>query len=98
MKSKKVNIYKEGIKMDKLPFCNKTTDYATMGKKGNMIYWDAIDDLCERFTQDLLIFSVPEVDLDDDTILSLQNQIRDFAVELLEKESAARFPYIDENY
>lgn len=84
--------------MDKLPFRNKTTDYATMGKKGNVIYWDAIDDLCENFTQELLNFSVPEVDVDDDDILYLKNEIRDFAVKFLEKESAAKFPYVDENY
>lgn len=84
--------------MDKLPFRNKTTDYATMGKKGNMIYWDAIDDLCERFTRELVGFSVPEVELDDDSILYLQNEIRDFAIEFIEKKSDAKFPYVDENY
>ncbi len=84
--------------MDKLPFRNKTTDYATMGKKGNVIYWDAIDDLCEKFTQDLFDFSVPEVDVDDDDILYLKNEIRDFAVKLLEKESAAKFPFVDEDF
>ena len=84
--------------MDKLPFRNKITDYATMGKKGNVRYWDAIDDLCENFTRDLLDFSVPEADVDDDHILYLKNEIRDFAVQLLEKESEARFPFVDENY
>lgn len=84
--------------MCKLPFRNKTKDYATMGKKGNMIYWDAIDNICEKFTQDLLEFSVPAIDWDDDDVLALQNKIRDFAIELLETESEARFPYVDENY
>lgn len=84
--------------MSKLPFRNKTTDYATMGKKGNIVYWDAIDDLCEKFTRELIGLSVPEVDLDDDSIFYLQNNIRDFAVEFIEKESAAHFPYVDENY
>ena len=84
--------------MDKLPFRNKTTDYATMGKKGNVIYWDAIDDLCERFTRELLDFSVPETDVDDDDILYWKNEIRDFAVEFLEKESEARFPFVDEDF
>lgn len=84
--------------MSKLPFRNKTTDYATMGKKGNMVYWDAIDDLCEQFTRDLVGFSVPEVEMDDNNILYLQNEIRDLAIKFLEKESKARFPYVDENY
>lgn len=84
--------------MDKLPFRNKTTDYATMGKKGNVIYWDAIDDLCEQFTRDLLDFSVPEVDVNDDDVLYLQNEIRDFAVKFLEKESVAKFPFVDEDF
>lgn len=84
--------------MEKLPFRNKTTDYATMGKKGNVIYWDAIDDLCGQFTRDLLDFSVPEVDVDDDDVLYLQNEIRDFAVKFLEKESEAKFPFVDEDF
>lgn len=84
--------------MDKLPFRNKTTDYATMGKKGNVIYWDAIDDICEKFTQDLFDFSVPAVNWEDEDILHFQNKIRDFAIKLLEEESAARFPYINEEY
>lgn len=84
--------------MDKLPFRNKTTDYATMGKKGNVMYWDAIDDLCEQFTRDLVDFSVPKVEMDDDDILYLQNEIRDFAIKFVEEKSAAKFPYVDENY
>ena len=81
-----------------MEFCNKPTDYATIGKKGNMMYWDAIDDLCENFTRELLDFSVPDVDIDDDDILYWKNEIRDFAVEFLERESKARFPFVDENY
>lgn len=81
-----------------MEFRNKTTDYATMGKKGNAVYWDAIDDLCERFTRELLDFSVPEVEVNDDDVLYLKNEIRDFAVELLERDSEARFPFVDEDF
>ena len=84
--------------MDKLPFRNKITDYATMGKKGNVIYWDAIDDLCERFTRELIDFSVPDANVNDDEILYWKNEIRDFAVEFLQRESEARFPFVDENF
>ena len=77
---------------------DKVAEYVTMSKKGNVVYWDAIDDLCERFTQDLLNFSVPYVDFDEDDVLYWKNEIRDFAVKLLEKESAAKFPFVDEDF
>ena len=69
-----------------------------MNKKHNMAYWDEIDNLCEKFTRELVEFSVPEVNLNDDDILYLQNEIRDFAVQFLEAHSEARFPFVDENY
>ncbi len=81
-----------------MKFHNKVSDYATMGKKGNVMYWDAIDDLCENFTRDLLAFSVPGINVGNDDILYLQNEIRDFAVKFLEKESGAKFPFIDEDF
>ena len=84
--------------MSNLEFRNKTTDYATMGKKGNVIYWDAIDDLCEKFTLELLDFSVPKLDIDDDDVLYWKNEIRDFAVQFLESHSDARFPFVDEDF
>ena len=77
---------------------DKVAEYVTMSKKGNVMYWDAIDDLCEKFTQDLLDFSVPEVEINDDDVLYLKNEIRDFAVSLLEKESVAKFPFVDEDF
>jgi hypothetical protein len=84
--------------MDKLPFYNDITGYAVLGKKGNMMYWDAIDDLCEKFTLELLDFSVPKLDIDEDDVLYWKNEIRDFAVQFLESHSDARFPFVDENY
>ena len=81
-----------------MEFRNKVSDYAIMSKKGNMAYWDAIDDLCEDFARELCNFSVPEVDIDDDEILYIANEIRDFAVKFIEKRSEAKFPFVDENY
>lgn len=74
------------------------TQTVQMDKKANMWYWDEIDNICEKFTRELLSFSMPEIDINDDDILYLQNEIRDFAVELVEANSKARFPYVDENY
>ena len=86
--------------MDKLPFRVKTTDYATMGKKGNMIYWDAIDDLAENYVRQLIELSTQRVSIceDDDIIMDLGKRIAEFATNLLTEEISAEFPYIDENY
>ena len=84
--------------MDKLPFRNKTSDYATMSKKGNMIYWDAIDDWAENYVRSLMDFSTKQVDLDDDVSMDVAKRIAEFATNLLTEECGAEFPYIDENY
>ena len=87
--------------MDKLPFRTKTTDYATMGKKGNMIYWDAIDELTENYVRQLIEFSTQRVSIyeeDDDTIMELGKEITEFATNLLTERIRAEFPYVDENY
>ena len=89
--------------MSKLPFRNKTTDYATMGKKGNVIYWDAIDNLTEEYVRQLLEFSLTplKVDMDedeDDVFMDISKEITELAVKLLEERFSANFPYVDENY
>ena len=84
--------------MSKLPFHNKTTDYATTSKKGNIIYWDAIDNLTEEYVRNMLEMSVPNIVLEYDDILALGKEITDFVVEHLEKEVGANFPYVDESY
>lgn len=47
--------------MDKLPFRNKTSHYATMGKKGNMAYWDAIDAVSEEYVRQIIEFGIREL-------------------------------------
>lgn len=87
--------------MDKLPFRVKTSDYATMGKKGNMIYWDAIDELTENYVRQLIEFSTQRVSIyedDDDTVMELGKEITEFATNLLTERICAEFPYVDENY
>lgn len=84
--------------MDKLPFRNKTSDYATMGKKGNMVYWDAIDDWTENYVRSLMDFSTKQIELDDDAAMDIAKRITEFATNLLTEEYGAEFPYVDENY
>ena len=89
--------------MDKLPFRNKTKDYATMGKKGNMIYWDAIDAVSEHYVEDIINFStkditIPEHMTEDDVILEVGKEVTEFIVNYLEKHFGAEFPVVDENY
>lgn len=84
--------------MDKLPFRVKTSDYATMSKKGNMVYWDAIDGWTENYVKSLMDFSTKQVELDDDVAMDMAKRITEFATNLLTKECGAEFPYVDENY
>lgn len=76
-----------------------------MSKKGNMAYWDAIDNLATDYTQKLIECSTKPVKLgdgfvldDDDAILEISKQITEFATKLLESQYGAEFPYVDENY
>ena len=89
--------------MDKLPFRNKTRDYATMGKKGNMIYWDAIDGASEEYVRNIIEFSVKQIKIpehmtEDDMLLEVGKEVTECVVKYLEQHFGAEFPYVDENY
>ena len=89
--------------MSKLPFRNKTTDYATMGKKGNMIYWDAIDNVSEEYVRQIISLSLKELKIpshmtEDDVILEVGKRATECVVEYLEEAYEAEYPYVDENY
>ena len=82
-------------------FRNKTSDYATMSKKGNMAYWDAIDELTEEYVRNLIEYSTEKTSLyedDDDEIMDLAKEVTEFATKLLAERISAEFPYVDENY
>ena len=85
-----------------MDFYNKLSSCATVSKKGNLSYWDAIDELTEEYVRNLLAFSNPEVQIDeedeDDIVLELGKEITEFATKLLEERLNAEFPYVDENY
>ena len=89
--------------MGKLPFRNKTSDYATMSKKGNMVYWDAIDGLSEEYVRQMIEFSikelkVPEFMTEDDVLLEVGKEVTECVVNYLEKYYGAEFPVVDEDY
>lgn len=89
--------------MEKLPFRNKTTDYATMGKKGNMIYWDAIDGVSEEYVRQMIEFSIKKLKIpafmtEDDVLLEVGKEVAECVVHYLEKHFGAEFPVVDENY
>ena len=78
-------------------------------KKANMMYWDGIDTLSERYVERLMAFSqnIPiyadefEEKFDEsqeDVVLELGKEITEFATKLLEERLGAEFPYVDENY
>lgn len=81
-------------------------DVCTMSKKGNMAYWDAIDDLATEYVEQLIGFSTKSVkngddfvlNDDDDSLTYISKRITEFATNLLESEYGAEFPYVDENY
>ena len=89
--------------MDKPPFRNKTKDYATMGKKGNMIYWDAIDNVSEEYVRQMIEFSIKELKIpdfmtEDDVLLEVGKEVAECVVDYLEKHFGAEFPVVDEDY
>ena len=69
-----------------------------MSKKGNMAYWDMIDDMTEEYVRKMLEMSTPSIELEYDDILALGKEITEFVVAHLQKEVGANFPYVDENY
>ncbi len=89
--------------MSQLPFRNKTADYATMGKKGNVVYWDAIDRASEEYVRQIIEFSIkgitiPEFMNEDDVLLDVGKEVTECVVNYLEKHYVAEFPVVDENY
>ena len=46
-----------------MEFRNNVSDYATMNKKGNMAYWDAIDHLTEEYVRQLVKYSTTKANL-----------------------------------
>ena len=86
-----------------MKFRNKVSDYATVDKKGNMVYWDTIDNLAEDYLRKLLELSCSPLRVDtdeneDDVFLEVGKYITELAVKALEERLGAHFPYIDENY
>ena len=75
-----------------------------MDKKANMAYWDAIDSTTENYLRALLEFSqsplklVDEDEDEDDVFLRLGKEITEVAIQMLEDNFSADFPYVDENY
>lgn len=74
-----------------------------MSKKGNMAYWDSIDELAEDYVRELLAYSqsplkVDEDEDEDDVFMDVSKEITELAVRLLEERFGADFPYVDENY
>ena len=89
--------------MDKLPYRNRTVDYANMGKKGNMIYWDGIDRASEDYVRNILEFSTKEIKIpdfmtEDDVILEVGKEVTECIVNYLEKHYGAEFPVVNEDY
>lgn len=78
-------------------------------KKANMMYWDEIDDMAERYVKQLMAYSQKEIpdgeefeeefeEDFDDVVMELGKAITEFATKLLIERLGAEFPYIDENY
>lgn len=84
---------------------HQDNNFKPMSKKGNMAYWDAIDELSTEFASKLIECSTRPVKCgdefvldDDDIMIDISKQITEFATNLLMSEYGAEFPYVDENY
>lgn len=73
-----------------------------MDKKGNMAYWDAIDDVMVDAVKGVAALSTSDKCMDeeneiDDDILGIAKEALDIVIERL-TEVGYEFPYVDENY
>lgn len=73
-----------------------------MDKKGNMAYWDAIDDVMVDAVKGVAALSTSDKRMDDDNeidddILGIAKEALDIVIERL-TEVGYEFPYVDENY
>ncbi len=82
-------------------------DENTMSKKGNMAYWDSIEQLAEDYVKQLIAYSTKplnfgnEDDTDDDqetAIMEMGKEVTEFTYKLLESRYGAEFPYVEGNY
>lgn len=75
-----------------------------MTKKGNVAYWDDIDHLAEQYLRELLTYSASEVKLEDEFgdedyyIMAHAKEITEFVVSYLEKNTNAKFPYVEGDF
>ena len=69
-------------------------------KKGNMAYWDSIDEISEDYVRRLAEMSDVPVSFDEEgqDLLDIGKEITELAVKLLEERCNAEFPYVDGNY
>ena len=86
-----------------MEFRNKVSDYATMSKKGNMAYWDEIDNVSEEYVRQIIEFSTKKIKIPRDMtkadmLLEVGKEVTECVVNYLEKYYGAEFPYVDENY
>lgn len=85
----------------------KIRDENKMSKKGNMAYWDSIEQLTEDYVRQLIAYSTKPIDFSngDDTdndeetaIMEIGKEVTEFTYKLLESQYGAEFPYVDEDY
>lgn len=86
-----------------MEFRNKVSDYATMSKKGNMAYWDEIDNVSEEYVRQIIEFSTKKIKIPRDMtkydmLLEVGKEVTECVVNYLEKYYGAEFPVVDEDY
>lgn len=72
-----------------------------MTKKGNMAFWDEIDEISEEFVKQFIGCAAEELELDDDTITDIAKTIQSTILDELRSYDVdvnTLFPYVDENY
>lgn len=83
----------------------RPNDEKTMSKKGNMAYWDSIEQLAENYIRQLIPYSSKPIDFgndeDDDhatTIMEIGKEVTEFTYKLLESQYGVEFPYVEGNF
>lgn len=89
--------------MDKMIKDGYSAEDVKISKKGNMMYWDEIDEISEKYVKQIMKYSVKKIQIPylmtkADVVLEVGKEVTECIVKYLEENYGAEFPVVDENY
>lgn len=84
--------------VDKLTKRPEDEPAAPMSKKGNMAYWDTIDDIALDCVSAIAEKSTKTVTLDCFDLTDIYKEVVELVTKRLTEDFGCEFPYVDENY